>query len=73
MAELSAAHASDSLDAILRLSHALARNATQQQATEAELGQHLDLQFVDLLTVVRPVGEPHLLVDKPGHKLVSEW
>ena len=50
--------------------HELLRTAAQRQQAEAELRQQLELSFGDLLTVVRPAGE-RLLVDKPGHKLVS--
>jgi hypothetical protein len=69
-AELAAAEAADSAAAAARVHHELLRTAAQRQQAEAELRQQLELSFGDLLTVVRPAGE-RLLVDKPGHKLVS--
>ena len=69
-AELAAAEVTDYAAAAAWVHHQLLRTETQRQQAEAELRQRLELNFGDLLTVVRPAGE-RLLVDKPGHKLVS--
>ncbi|KAL4422788.1 hypothetical protein ABPG75_008985 [Micractinium tetrahymenae] len=66
--DLAAALARDAGEAIRRAEHDLARNATQRQATQLELGRQYELRFADLLTVVRPAGQ-ELVVDRRGHKL----
>ncbi|KAL4857411.1 hypothetical protein ACK3TF_002287 [Chlorella vulgaris] len=66
--QITEARAEDRLRCVQGLHHAMARCDTQSRQLAAELAQHLELSFADLLTVVRPAGQ-QLVVDTPGYKL----